>query len=71
MVQEDSKDLGGNESSEVRWARLTAGAPPAPTNGGFLARFGSVRPRNRPEDWAQVRAETAKEVGRDAARLDG
>lgn len=34
----------------------------------FLDLYGSVTPRNRPEDWKRVREETMRAVGRSVAR---
>jgi len=38
-----------------------------PVQRGFLSRFGTVQPRARPEDWHQVREETAARVGQEVA----
>jgi len=62
--------LGLAESSIVEFALTDGGALLTPVKGGFLARFGTVKPRRRPEDWSGVRSETAKQVGRRAARVD-
>lgn len=56
--------LGLDESSVVEFELTEGGALLTPVGGGFLARFGTVKPRRRPEDWGKVRAEVAREVGR-------
>ncbi len=57
--------LGLDESSTVEFTLTDDGAVMKPTV-GFLARYGTVKPLNRPEDWAKIRAETAKAVGKRA-----
>lgn len=57
--------LGLDESSTVEFT-LTDGAAVMRPATGFLARYGTVKPLNHPEDWAKIRAETAKAVGRRA-----
>lgn len=39
-----------------------------PVAGSFLARFGSVAPRRRPEDWKRIRRQVAAEVAKRGAR---
>lgn len=39
-----------------------------PAGAGFLARYGSITPRQEPEDWARVRADTKKVVSERRAR---
>ena len=62
--------LGLDESSVVEFELTDGGAMLTPVTGGFLSRFGTVKPGGRPEDWGRVREETAKHVGRRAARED-
>ena len=62
--------LGLDESSVVEFELTDGGAMLTPVAGGFLSRFGTVKPRRRPEDWNRVRSETAKKVGQRAARVD-
>lgn len=38
--------------------------------GNFLDRFGSVKPRNRPEDFKKMREEVSRQIGREIA-LEG
>lgn len=38
-----------------------------PAAGRFLARFGSVPPRRRPEDWKRIRRQVATDVARHRA----
>jgi AbrB family looped-hinge helix DNA binding protein len=59
--------LGLEESSVVEFELTEGGAILTPVEGGFLKRFGTVKPRRRPEDWAKVRAVTAKQVSRERA----
>ena len=59
--------LGLDESSVVEFELIEGGALLTPAGGGFLGRFGTVKPRRRPEDWGRVRTATAKQVGRKAA----
>lgn len=37
-----------------------------PAGSGFMARFGSISPSARPEDWSQVRQKTQEQVAREA-----
>ena len=62
--------LGLDASSIVEFRLTDGGALLTPVAGGFLSRFGTVKPRRRPEEWDRVRAETARQVGRRAARAD-
>ncbi len=39
-----------------------------PAGGSFLARFGSVVPRERPEHWKRVRRQVAQTVAKRGAR---
>lgn len=57
--------LGLDESSTVEFTLTDGGAVMKPAT-GFLARYGTVKPLHRPEDWAKIRADTAKAVGRRA-----
>jgi AbrB family looped-hinge helix DNA binding protein len=58
--------LGIDKASVVEFEVREGEAVMRPAT-GFLARFGTVRPRNRPEDWKQVRAETMAAVAREVA----
>ena len=54
--------LGLDESSTVEFTLTDDGAVMKPTV-GFLARYGTVKPLNRPEDWTKIRADTTEAVG--------
>ena len=58
--------LGLDESSTVEFTLTDGGAVMKPAGGGFLARYGTVKPLDRPEDWAKIRADTARAVGKRA-----
>lgn len=57
--------LGLDASSTVEFTLTDGGAVMKPAT-GFLARYGTIKPLNRPEDWAKIRADTARAVGRRA-----
>lgn len=57
--------LGLDESSTVEFTLTDGGAVMKPAT-GFLARYGTIKPLNRPEDWAKIRADTAQAVGKRA-----
>ncbi len=54
--------LGLDESSTVEFTLTDGGAVMRPAT-GFLARYGTIKPLNRPEDWTQIRADTTEAVG--------
>lgn len=39
-----------------------------PAGGSFLSRFGSVSPKERPEDWKRVRKQVSEDVAKRGAR---
>ena len=57
--------LGLDASSTVEFTLTDGGAVMKPAT-GFLACYGTIKPLNRPEDWAKIRADTARAVGRRA-----
>jgi len=58
--------LGLDESSIVEFTLTDGGALLTPAT-GFLRHYGTVTPLHRPEDWKQVRADTAAKVARQVA----
>ncbi len=39
-----------------------------PAGGSFLARFGSIAPRDRPENWKRIRKQVMEDVAKRGAR---
>lgn len=61
--------LGLSKSAVVEFELREGEAVLKPvSSGGFLALYGSVRPRRSPEDWSQVRAETRAATASRAVR---
>lgn len=60
--------LGIRESDPVEFEVRGGEAVLRPAAGSFLARFGSVAPRRRPEDWKRIRRQVAAEVAKRGAR---
>lgn len=63
--------LGLDDSSIVEFALTDGGALLTPVSGGFLGRFGSVKPRRRPEDWTKVRSATTQQIARKRGEATG
>lgn len=60
--------LGLGETSIVEFRVNDGEATMRPVVGGFLARFASVEPRQRPEDWSEVRATVTASAARKRIR---
>jgi AbrB family looped-hinge helix DNA binding protein len=60
--------LGIGESDQVEFEVRGKRATMKPVERNFFRWYGSVKARNRPENFKKIREETAREVGRRVAR---
>ena len=66
-IPKDVRDALGLKPSDRVAFEVRDGVAVMRPVGNFLERFGSITPRNRPEDFKKMREEVSRQIGREIA----